>query len=109
MLIVGCLSLSCSHIDDINDIDAFCLRRIESLNTGCFSPRSQINIIKRSYANLKMIQDALMVKNREFLTRRVMALELQALHSLGTAREREKKDTGQNPSPETNLYTHDTT
>ena len=56
-----------------------------------------------------MIQDALMVKNREFLTRRVMALELQALHSLGTAREREKKDTGQNPSPETNLYSHDTT
>lgn len=39
-----------------------------------------------------MIQDALMVKNREFFTRRVMALELQALHSLGTAREREKKD-----------------
>lgn len=48
-----------------------------------------------------MIQDALMVKNREFLTRRVMALELQALHSWNT-REREKKDTGQNPSPETN-------
>ena len=56
-----------------------------------------------------MIQDALMVKNREFFTRRVMALELQALHSLGTAREREKKTEGQNPSPETNLYTHDTT
>jgi len=46
-----------------------------------------------------MIQDALMVKNREFFTRRVMALELQALHSWNT--KNEKKNTGQNPSPET--------